>query len=125
MRSLHGAGGCRQRCARGLRSCGATVRAHEIGTTRVSVLFHEGRTYDIEIVTDAAALVEKLEALAGRSLPADASPARLQALLTDFDETFRQRVKIAFDGVGGSSRDRLFRRAARSTPRRPRPRPSG
>ena len=42
---------------------GAAVRAHEIGTTRVSVLFQEGRTYDIEIVTDAAALVEKLEAV--------------------------------------------------------------
>ena len=40
--------------------------AHEIGTTRVSVLFHDGRTYDIEIVTDAAALAEKLEASAGR-----------------------------------------------------------
>ena len=56
--------------ARGVRchlalACGALVHAHEIGTTRVSVLFHEGRGYDIEIVTDAAALVEKLEAVAG------------------------------------------------------------
>src|SRR6266849_4851524 len=76
--------------------CGAAVRAHEIGTTRVSVLFQEGRTYDVEIVTDAAALVEKLEASAGSSSPADSRPARLQSLLTSFDETFRQRVKIAF-----------------------------
>jgi hydrogenase/urease accessory protein HupE len=77
--------------------CGATVGAHEIGTTRVSVLFQEGRTYDVEIVTDAAALVEKLEASAGSSSPADSRPPRLQALLTRFDEHFRQRVKIAFD----------------------------
>jgi len=85
-------------CAVGLAlAWRGTVRAHEPGTTRVSVLFHEGRTYDIEIVTDASALVEKLEALAGRSFPADASPSRLQALLPDRDETFRQRVTIAFD----------------------------
>ena len=78
--------------------CGAAVRAHEIGTTRVSVLFRGGRTYDVEIVTDAAALVEKLEASAGRSTPPDARPARLQSLLASSDETFRQRVKMAFDG---------------------------
>ena len=78
--------------------CGAAVRAHEIGTTRVSVLFQEGRTYDIEIVTDATALVEKLEASAGGSLPADTRPAGLQSLLTSFDEKFRQRVTTAFDG---------------------------
>jgi hydrogenase/urease accessory protein HupE len=34
--------------------------AHEIGTTRVAVTFHEERTYDIEVVTDAAALAEKM-----------------------------------------------------------------
>ena len=77
--------------------CGSTVRAHEIGTTRVAVLLQEGQTYDVEIVTDAAALVEKLEASTGRSSPADTPPARLQSLLTSFDEQFRQRVKLAFD----------------------------
>jgi len=71
--------------------------AHEIGTTRVSVLFQEGRTYDVTIVTDATALVEKLVASTGRSSPADTRPARLQFLLTSLDETFRRRVKIAFD----------------------------
>jgi len=75
--------------------CGTAVRAHEIGTTRVSVLFREGRTYDIEIVTDAAALVEKLEASAGRSLPADTSPARLQSLLPGLDEARRVRRAAA------------------------------
>src|SRR5881296_2242908 len=75
----------------------APVCAHEIGTTRVSVLFQEGRTYNVEIVTDATALVEKLGASAGWSSPADTRPARLQSLLTSFDEKFRQRAKIAFD----------------------------
>ena len=77
--------------------CSVAVRAHEIGTTRVSVLFQEGRTYDVTIVTDATALLEKLVAPTGRSSPADTRPARLQSLLTSFDETFRRRVKIAFD----------------------------
>src|SRR5436309_13992221 len=81
--------------------CGAAVCAHEIGTTRVSVLFQEGRTYDVEIVTDAAALVEKLEASAGSSAAADTTPARLQSLLTSSDETFRRRLKVAFDASDG------------------------
>ena len=86
-------------CAAGIGLRSVTARAHEVGTTRVSVLFPEGRTYDIEIVTDASALVEKLEASAGRSLPADAGPARLQALLPGLEEIFRRRVKVVFDGA--------------------------
>lgn len=78
--------------------CGGTVYAHEIGTTRVSVVFLEGRTYDVEIVTDATALVQKLEASAGRPAPADTASARLESEIVSFDEKFRQRVKIAFDG---------------------------
>lgn len=60
--------------------CCLTVPAHEIGTTRVSVLLLEGRTYDVEIATDAGALAEKL----------GASPA-------DAGDKFLQRVKLAFD----------------------------
>jgi hypothetical protein len=86
-------------CAAGIGLRSVTARAHEVGTTRVSVLFPEGRAYDIEIVTDASALVEKLEASAGRSLPADAGPARLQALLPGLEEIFRRRVKVVFDGA--------------------------
>src|SRR5436190_7837468 len=75
---------------------GPAVRAHEIGTTRVSVLL-EGGTYNIEIVTDAAALVEKLEVTSGGSAAVAARPDRLQALLFSFDETFRKRVRVSFD----------------------------
>ncbi len=76
---------------------GAALRAHELGTTRVSVLFDEGRTYSIEIVTDAAGLVEKLDAVSGQPPRADLGPDRLQSALAGFDETFRRRVKLAFD----------------------------
>ncbi|PWU04480.1 MAG: hypothetical protein C5B51_16650, partial [Terriglobia bacterium] len=47
----------------------AALGAHEIGTTRVSVVFENGRTYNVEIVTDATALAEKLEASAGAPPP--------------------------------------------------------
>ncbi len=73
--------------------CCVAACAHEIGTTRVSVLFQEGRAYDIEIVADANSLVEKLAASAGMSAPVDT-----KAALVNFDEKFRQRVKLAFDG---------------------------
>jgi hypothetical protein len=76
---------------------GVAVHAHEIGTTRVSVLFQEGQTYNVEIVTDAAALAEKLKASAGGSLPLDTCSTCLQSVYAGFDEQFRQRVKLAFD----------------------------
>ena len=76
----------------------AALCAHEIGTTRVAVTFQGGRTYDIEIATDAAALVDKLEASSGGISPERASAAQLQSLLAGFDEAFRQRVTVTFDG---------------------------
>jgi hydrogenase/urease accessory protein HupE len=79
--------------------CIGATHAHEIGTTRVSVVFRDGRTYDVEIVTDASALIDKLQASVGRPSPSDTSPANLQSLLPGFDEKFRTRVKIAFDGA--------------------------
>ena len=77
--------------------CGTTIDAHEIGTTRVTVHFNEDRTYDVEIVTDAAALVEKLEALTAQPSPSNADAVRLESLLKRFDETFRQRATVTFD----------------------------
>ena len=77
----------------------SAARAHEIGTTRVSVHFQEDRTYDVEILTDAASLAEKLEAAAGVLSPTGARPDQLlQSLLVSLDEKFQQRVKLAFDG---------------------------
>jgi hydrogenase/urease accessory protein HupE len=78
--------------------CGAAVGAHEIGTTRVSVVFASERSYDIEVVTDAATLVERLDARSARSSSATLAPDRLLSLLTRLDADFRKRVTIAFDG---------------------------
>lgn len=88
--------------------CASVAGAHEIGTTRVSVLLRPNQGYQIdgyqidgyqiEIVTDAAALVEKLEAAAGRPAGSDAGPVDLQARLATLDEIFRRRLQIAFDG---------------------------
>jgi hypothetical protein len=78
------------------------VQAHEIGTTRVSAIFQEGR-YEIEVVTDGPSLVVKLETLADPGatlLPAsDAGPAALRDRLASLDEVFRRRVRVAFDGA--------------------------
>ena len=79
--------------------CCGVVRAHEIGTSRVSVAFTEARAYDIEIVTDASALADKLEAATGGSAPSNLDPAGFKALLERFEPAFRQRVKIVFDGA--------------------------
>lgn len=77
--------------------CELTIGAHEIGTTRVSVVLHEGRTYTVQIVTDATALIEKLQASSGQTPVAESRADHLQALLAGFDEKFRQRVKLIFD----------------------------
>jgi hypothetical protein len=77
--------------------------AHEIGTTQVTVHLHVaslggGGTYRIDIMTDADALLEKLETMADRPGPKPAAgdfPTRFAAL----DDIFRQRVAVAFDGA--------------------------
>jgi hydrogenase/urease accessory protein HupE len=75
------------------------MHAHEIGTSRVAVLFQDDQSYRVEIVTDATALAEKLEASVGASLPANTNAPTLQSLIANFDERFRQRVKLSFDGL--------------------------
>ncbi len=72
--------------------------AHEIGTTRVSVTLQQRSSYEIEVVTDAAALVEKLETLAGVPTPsAPRSASLLQGELQTCNEVFQRRVVLAFD----------------------------
>ena len=77
---------------------GSVARAHEIGTTRVTVRLQADRSYAIDIVTDGTSLVEKLEASAGLQPDPDTSPARLHASLSRFDEIFRRRLKARFNG---------------------------
>jgi hypothetical protein len=87
----------------------ARIEAHEIGTTHVTVRLHagatpnggsvtDGRRFDIDVETDAAALLDKLETLADRPGPAPTAadfPERLAA----FEALFRDRVAVAFDGA--------------------------
>jgi hypothetical protein len=73
--------------------------AHEAGTTRVSIAFDENRSYRIDIVTDASALAEKLEASAGRQLPMNAPPPLVERIVRSSDDVFRRRLKIQFDDV--------------------------
>lgn len=77
--------------------CGFSLWAHEIGTTRVSVVLHEAQTYDVDIVTDATALIEKLQASSGQTPVPVSQTDQMQKLLPGFDEKFRQRVKLTFD----------------------------
>ena len=81
-------------------SVGAAVLiAHELGTTRVAILLNDGRTYDVDVITDAAALLEKLEASSGESPLAGLPPDRLRARIEQFGEQFRRRVALRFDGA--------------------------
>ena len=87
-------------------ACGTFVQAHEIGTTRVSALFPEGRRYEIDIVTDAPSLVDKLDAVAGPRGPglpaAGLKPAALGERLLALDDIFRERFTVAFDGAAST-----------------------
>jgi hydrogenase/urease accessory protein HupE len=70
--------------------------AHEIGTTRVTVNFVQGTSYQIDVVTDAMSLAEKLT---GQAPPSGESTAILQKQLQGYDALFRQRLNVAFDGA--------------------------
>ena len=78
---------------------GSPIHAHEIGTTRVSVFLAKDRSYQIDVLTDAASLTEKLAVMAGQDVPGEIDPAGLQHRLEGYDQEFRQRVKIRFDSI--------------------------
>jgi len=80
-------------------ACCAAASAHEIGTSRVAAVFHDRHTYEIELVTDATALAEKLQASTGGPTQVPTSARDLESLLAKSDAVFRRRVKIAFDEV--------------------------
>jgi hydrogenase/urease accessory protein HupE len=80
--------------------CSGSLQAHEIGTTHVSVQFQSSRSYQIEITTDAQSLVEKLNSVAGEAGAGPESPAALRAELQKYDDIFRRRLAVAFEGVG-------------------------
>lgn len=75
------------------------VLAHEIGTTRVSVVALDRSRFDIEIVTDATALLEKMETVAGEDPSGVTDPVALQHRLETLAPIFQQRVIVSFDGA--------------------------
>jgi hydrogenase/urease accessory protein HupE len=74
------------------------IGAHEIGTTRVAVLLHDGR-YTVDVITDGAALVEKLESVAGKPSSGVVTTQHVRESLAQFEDTFRTRLQLRFDGV--------------------------
>src|SRR5262245_27862008 len=95
MRRFAGAVGCAALAF--FAALGIAVHAHAIGTTLVSVVFDGSRSYQIDIVTDATALAEKLEASSGRSLAPNMRSAELQSLIAGADSVFRRRFSLMFD----------------------------
>lgn len=79
---------------------GSVASAHEIGTTRVTAQFDPDRTYLIEVITDAQALLEKVETVtdAAGPTPADADVTRIESRLHALEAVVRGRVRLAFDG---------------------------
>ena len=75
------------------------LNAHEIGTTRVAATFEESGRFEIEIVTDAASLADKLETVAGqpRASVVTRGAAPSGAQIAALDAVFRERIRIAFD----------------------------
>lgn len=70
------------------------LAAHEIGTTHVAVALDNGR-YAIDVVTDAASLADKLEAISGEP-SGDRSAGRVRGQLLRDDGVFRSRVHVRF-----------------------------
>jgi hypothetical protein len=76
----------------------APLGAHEIGTTRVALSVGKDRTFRIDIDTDAASLIEKLERTArGDGQPLEA--AGLSERFPPLEAVFRQGVNLSIDGV--------------------------
>jgi hydrogenase/urease accessory protein HupE len=94
----------------GFLAASPLLQSHEIGTTRIAAAFLENGNYDIEIVTDATALAEKLQSLRGGteanaagdaySLAGAADPA---AWLKRHESIFRKRAGVVFDGNATAS----------------------
>jgi len=85
-------------CLGGLLLPDTVGLAHEIGTSHVTVRFEDDRTYTIEVVTDAQALLAKLAASGGATPSATWDAIALAQRLTSLDAGFRRRLTVAFDG---------------------------
>ena len=74
-----------------------SIGAHELGTTRVALSIGEDRTFRIDIKTDAAALIEKLERTARRAgHPLETAVLSERLLL---ETVFREGFNLSIDGL--------------------------
>ena len=74
------------------------ARAHEIGTTHVTALFHPDGTYRVDIVVDPESLLARLEAAAGRELSGTSSGEELKARIESLQATFLETTRVMFNG---------------------------
>ena len=80
-------------------STGATsVTGHEIGTTRVAATLGPDGEYTIVVSTDAAALLGRLEASAGRARSGALDPHAYAERIESLRAEFVRHVRISFDG---------------------------
>ena len=78
---------------------GATsVTGHEIGTTRVVATLGPDGEYTIVVSTDAAALLGRLEASAGRARSGALDPHEYAERIESLRAEFVRHVRISFDG---------------------------
>ncbi|HSP33866.1 MAG TPA: HupE/UreJ family protein [Thermoanaerobaculia bacterium] len=74
----------------------APLAAHEIGTTRVHVLFRADHTYRIDVVTAPQALLTKLEVAAHRPRSPQLARAELHTQLQRFAPSLARAAEIRF-----------------------------
>src|SRR5439155_1458341 len=78
---------------------GATIGAHEIGTTRVVASLTRDDTYTIDVTTDAGALLGRLELASKRPRSSPASAAEYQRAFAALCGELPHHVAVVFDDV--------------------------
>lgn len=79
---------------------GGVLSAHEVGATRVNAVFTADNTYRVEVITDAAALLEKAEAVADvEPSEVGADAAALERHLLALSNVLDSRIHLTFDAA--------------------------
>lgn len=87
-------------CATLLWCAGGVVSAHEVGLTHVIANFSSDNTYRVEVVTDASALLEKVEAIADAEPSAvGADAGALEHHLRELATVLGSRIHVTFDAT--------------------------
>jgi hydrogenase/urease accessory protein HupE len=75
-----------------------SARAHEIGLTRVDVVFRRDHTYQIDVLTAPQSLLNKLEAATNRPRSAFLSAPELEKELRALTPELAKKIDVAFAG---------------------------